>query len=255
MSNKTNDVKSSWQPILLRATYFCDSPVQVSEAAPWWEALAKTKPENINAKASTQETVVDGDFEPGILRLGIQPGRIDWIHAISNEKQEKSQELLYLGDLRTKTSQFNSLMNTWFEQSNLPSIRRLAFSTISILTTESKADSFESISGYLPSMTFGADSTDFLYQINRPRKSKNDPDLTINRVSKWSVETLQMRSFLTSTPNLEKFSERTHNFCRLELDINTSVDYKAPILKANLPIVFSEFVNLSLEICEKGDIP
>jgi hypothetical protein len=97
-------------------------------------------------------------------------------------------------------------------------------------------------------------STDLFYQINRRRCSTSDvPDLFVNRLSKWSLSTTGLLS-LGGAP--EEITIQARQFaCRLELDINTVAEFPEELPHSRLSDLFDEFVRLSNEIAQEGDIP
>ena len=113
------------------------------------------------------------------------------------------------------------------------------------------------ISKYLPDVKFISEgSSDFLFQISRPRVSISGiKGLRINRLTKWSVASINALQFSLSSPPL-KYREGLKSFaCRLELDINTAQDFKGELNREQLPQIFKELVEIGKEISIKGDIP
>ncbi len=92
-------------------------------------------------------------------------------------------------------------------------------------------------------------SSDFFYQINRPRLLRLlESEFNINRLSKWSVATLEMLAFQIK-PDLKAFSpSETKHALRLELDINTSQFHTEPLDRKILPSIFEELVKYGIEI-------
>ncbi len=99
-------------------------------------------------------------------------------------------------------------------------------------------------------------SSDFSYQINRPRISGSGiPDLKINRLSKWSVASWRLEEWSLGPQTTVKTLEGQEAFsCRLELDINTAADFSGEITSQSLASIFAEQINLGAEIAEHGDI-
>jgi hypothetical protein len=139
----------------------------------------------------------------------------------------------------------------WFQ--NAPSIQRLAFGAILNQSTASSQEGYEKLSKYL-TFDLDKDSSEFLYQINRPRKSQNlNLDLIINRLSKWSVNLLA--GFILSPNDMRQYSLKPAEFAlSLELDINTAADFSGELQPEKLSEIFQELVNLGQEIANKGDI-
>ena len=126
------------------------------------------------------------------------------------------------------------------------------------MPVDNRKSGYELIANYLPNVKLDPiGSSDFLYQINRTRNSQlGISDLEINRLSKWSVVKRGLARIdilpearVSLFPSSETFS------CRLELDVNTSGDYKNDIPSEKLADVFHELVDFAKEIALKGDIP
>jgi hypothetical protein len=98
-------------------------------------------------------------------------------------------------------------------------------------------------------------SSDFHYQINRRRSSKKIPGLSLNRLSKWAVNIAKF-SQLALGPIVQEFVISANDliFAHAELDINTVPDNQQPISPEQLPIIFSELIELASEIADQGDV-
>jgi len=145
---------------------------------------------------------------------------------------------------------FSELMQSWLEIA--PPIQRLALGAVLRQNTVNAQEGYENLSKYL-TFPLDKDSSEFLYRINRPRKSQNIADLLINRLSTWSVDLLA--GFVLSPNNPIPYSLHPAEFAlSLELDINTSADFFGELTPEQLPEILQELVNLSQEIVKEGDI-
>ena len=93
-----------------------------------------------------------------------------------------------------KSDEFVTLMSRWLEFDTGPSLRRLAFGAVLLHPAENRVEGYRKIQPYLQHVTMQPEeSSDFLYQINRPREAEVAiSGLQINRVSKWSVGRMQL---------------------------------------------------------------
>ena len=119
---------------------------------------------------------------------------------------------------------------------------------------------YELIGQYLPSVKLDPEnSTDFSFQINRPRPSTSGiSKLQINRLSRWSVARLSgMVVQVTSGEPTARVFESTEGLhaCRVELDINTAPSSDGAFPKENLATLVKELLGLGVEIAMSGDIP
>jgi hypothetical protein len=178
--------------------------------------------------------------------------RIDWL-AIPDDPQDK----LWIGPFQNSLDSFLELMARWFKIT--PPTKRLAFGTVLNFPVEDRRSGYNLIAKYLPHITLDPEgSSDFLYQINRPRESKTGiPGLRLNRLTKWSVARRGIGQIELSVnePRASYFPTSESYTCRLELDINTIPDYQGDLPSDQLYSIFQEMVDLGKEIVIKGDIP
>jgi hypothetical protein len=120
---------------------------------------------------------------------------------------------------------------------------------------EDEKAGYRQLSTFLP-FELDPDSSDFSYQINRPRPSQALDDLEINRLCKWSVARIRsLRLTLGSgSPIAEAVDVLTA--CRLEFDVNTSPKWgQKPLPSEALPALLDELHHLGQEIATEGDKP
>ena len=67
---------------------------------------------------------------------------------------------------------------------------------------------YRELGRFLPAVRLDEDSSDFSYQINRPRRSTVIPELSVNRLSKWSVGKFQ--AFVASETGIAVSEPRFH---------------------------------------------
>ena len=246
--NKSIDI---WHTTKLRITAFTTTPLQGSIIT-WWKDLINDEPAEQTSFPKKGIYRFSGPYLDGILTLNIEPVRIDWFYDTIIDKENKST----IDTFSEGLNKFIPLMSKWFEYIPEIPIGRLALGTILQIPVKNRKIGYEIISSYLPDITLDSEnSSDFFYQINRPRASKlNIDDLVINRLSKWQVisiisgQTPLGQSELGYIPFMEDYS------CRLELDINTSNKFKGLLPSDKTNDIFQELVELGKEIAEKGDI-
>jgi hypothetical protein len=249
-STQTQTDLSVWQVESLRITCF---PVSATEfnASTWWQDVIGDQPENTKIRARDGFREDDGHFNGRKVVLGVQPLRIDWLMKSNEEEGE-----LTISSFQDGLDSFLELMSRWFKIS--PLLRRLAFGAILALPVDNRKSGYELIANYLPNVKLDPiGSSDFLYQINRTRNSQLDiSELEINRLSKWSVVKRGLaRIDILPEARVSLFPSSDTFSCRLELDVNTSGEYKNDIPSGKLVDVFHELVELAKEIALKGDIP
>jgi hypothetical protein len=241
-----------WQAESFRLTAFLSPSAQISEQD-WWKILTSEVPDRKTSEPKIGLQQEEGKFKDekieGNLVLTVQPTRVDW--QLVPLLDMFTSGFPTLGSFADSLESFLTLMLRWTELA--PSIQRLAFGSVLTKSVNSSKEGYQWVSSYLP-FDLDEDSSDFLYQINRPIKSKfiKNPDLFINRLSKWSVNLLAGFDFDPIRP--EQYISRSPQFSvRLELDINTTTNLSAELNSEQLPQVFQELVELGKEIAIQGD--
>lgn len=242
---------NDWQVESFRLTVFRFAPIHQVE--PLWENFTGEKPAKVDSQPRDNIIREEGPIPLGTLVHFSNPIRIDWVLAPSQE-QQKVTTLPVLGSFTEVGEPFVELISRWLTSEQVPEIKRIALGFLCLLASDSKEAAYKQLSTFLPHIELDIEnSSDFLYQINRPIKSRIEPDLVINRLSKWSAtRTTEVGLILSGKPEL--FTDNRRDFaCRLELDINTSRDYAKEISKEKLVEIFRELNKLGEEIASNGD--
>jgi hypothetical protein len=167
-----------------------------------------------------------------------------------DEKQE-SEGFLTISPLHDAIGVFAPLMNRWFELETCPTVQRLAFGGVMLQPVQDRQTGYQQLSQYLPSVQIDiANSSDFLYGINRKRDSRVIPGLGINRLSRWSMLAQQNISM-----QIPPILGPLYHACQLEMDINTAPEFQREFEQGQLMPIFQELVDLAIEIAIHGDIP
>ena len=246
---------TEWVAESLRTTGF---PIADAEftADNWWQAVVLEDPEAQTVRPRTRERQEQGPFQRGRLILRVQPSRIDWELTPSPMEMEGETGLEALGTFGDACRRFCELMTRWFPLS--PRLDRLAFGATALLQVPSRIDGYLRLSAYLPSLQIDTEgSTDLLYRINRPRPSRtNIPNLTINRLSTWTVGQLEFHTLAIGPGEAPRVSRGEPTFaCRVEFDMNTPPSFAGEFASPQLEHVFQELVELVLETLQQGDQP
>ena len=253
-NNSSKNDLNNWYVDLLRFTGFTTPDFQIQDPS-WWQYIVGEPSETRVFHPRKGQFQDKGIFGEGELILKIEPYRIDWIYRAM--PIEIDQNRSSLGLLSEASESFNELIQKWFVVDNFPTLQRVAFGALVIQPVEDRKTGYERISKYLiNSVKLDPESSsDFLYQINRPRDSKlNFPELKINRLTKWSVQTYKHIGVAVGEESKTVYESEESFACRLELDINTMVNIKNRFNSNDSKNLFNELANLGLEIAEKGDI-
>jgi len=241
-----------WQAQVLRLTAF-PIPSPTTRQAGWWEEIVGQTPAAITSRPKQGSYHEEGPFSNGRLICEIASARIDWLF-IPGDLEAEDDGLATIGAFSDTLKTFRQLADQWFGLETCPSAQRLAFGVVLLQSVESKQTGYRQLSMYLPRIELDPEnSSDFMYQINRPRESRSGiPNFKINRLMKWSVATLK-RFPIQSLRGVGL--GRTSFACRLELDVNTAQEFEGQIPREQMSTVFQELTDLAWEIAERGDIP
>jgi len=249
LSNRPNENKSNWEPTLLRLTAF-PSPSADFTNQKWWSELVGELPEIQNIQPRTGEKVEVGQYRDANLVLNTHPARIDWQYGIDDPSPTITR-IPTLGNFYRSLDSFVDLMNRWLGTKDIPGLTRLAFGAILIQPTVTHETAYELLKSYLHFDIKLENTSDFLFQINRRRNTTTDiPSLLVNRLSKWSAMRFQQAQLLPVQQIGQSFYA-----ARLELDINTAVEFEEELPSSKLSEIFQELSELGEEISVKGDIP
>ena len=243
-----------WNAETLRLTAFHSPTVPINSAA-WWNDVGGRPPDTSVSRLKDIIRQEEGTLENGKLVMQIQSGRVDWVYTVVDESDHPPEEIPTIGPFSKTMPIFSALMDKWHKLEALPSMHRLAFGAILLQPVNDLKTGYERLAKYLPAVQLDCeDSSDFMYQINRPRNSEIVSGPRINRLSKWSVSRLRLYNLQvtaaqpTPLPILERYA------CRLELDINTAPEFQDNLPKEKLSALLHEFIGFGKEIAQHGDI-
>lgn len=249
---------TAWEAEVLRVTAF---PIPAAPARDygWWRELVGEPPERSINRPRESSLREEGPFNGGILINEIQPLRIDWVLAPPQEEGVEAVGFRFIGPFPQAVDAFLQLVTRWLDLTTCPDLLRLAFGAIVLHPVGTKVAGYQQLAAYLPSVQVDPEgSSDFLYQINRQRLSRTGvPGLMLNRLSKWSVATIQEVKFVVAQGAAGQVisGDIPAIACRLELDINTEAGRREALPRDSLDRLLQELADLAIEIVSKGDIP
>ncbi len=248
---------SKWEAGSLRATTFILPGAEVAGTESWWGKVVGEGPEETTSRPRAGQLQQVGVFEGKRLALVIQPGRVDWNFLVAlGSPDEVPERLLTMGPFPHALDPFLKVALKWLDI--CPAATRLAFGAVLLRPVADRQTGHTELSRLLPSIPIDpSNSSDFLYQINRPRMSASGVGgLKINRLTKWSVMQAGFVQLAVGAELGATLSSGPLQFgCRLELDINTAAELSGEIPKDKIRSVFEELVSLGREIANRGDIP
>jgi hypothetical protein len=246
---------NAWQVESARATLFARAPLATAVGRQW-ESLANGPPESVTSLPRTAGEQAEGPFDGGRLAIGKIGERTDLVYFAAPDVDAAGTALVLLGPYSEIVTSFAALAASWIGALETE-FTRVAFGLVLKQSASSRRAGYEIVAPYLPALDVDTEaSADLLYQINRPRRSLSIPGLEINRLSKWSVETLLWTAFNPTAvgvpiPPLENVGFAA----RAELDVNTAPMKDAAFDAAKSRAVFDELRAFAAEIAARGDVP
>ncbi|MBA7473218.1 hypothetical protein ES707_08553 [subsurface metagenome] len=241
-----------WQVESLRLVLFRAKPIET--VIPLWGTLTGEKPEKVNSQPRANIIIEEGTVVLGSLAHFSDPLRINWTLSPSKEQQQKTASFPTLGSLFETKDQFIKMMNDWLSSDAAPETNRIALGSVSLIVNDNKASAYKQLSTLLHHVTIDIEnSTDFFYQINRPIQSTVEPDLIINRLSKWNAIRAMGLGLLVGEKSEVIQESIGYSASRLELDINTHQSNKKIFSKEKLIPLLQELSKFGDQISTEGD--
>lgn len=240
-----------WNYQHLRLTAFLEKPLDIRDIS-WWKETVGDDPDNININfTGIPIKEEEGFLGELILKLKIEPTRVDW--TLNSPNTQGIEDFPTLGDRVQAVKAFTDIANKWFKNSNLLEIKRLAFGSRLQKKVKNRIEGYKDLNKILQSVELDPEnSSDFLYQINRPRLSSIIKDLWINRLAIWRVlnsKVLALNLGISPQGNIASDIFATN----LDLDISSDANRESNLPKNDLQDLLSEFIELGNEIAQNGD--
>jgi hypothetical protein len=249
--------EAAWLTEYFRCTIFT-SPVE--SATKLWSSIVDSSPEAVNAKPKLATETAEGPLsDRAKLTVQTTPGRVDVVTTATGKEFPANVDDMTLGRFdQGALDNFRSLVRPVIESGSV--VTRVAFGAVAIWPRANKQASYQRLAELLPTVRIDPrGSSDFLYQINRPRPSTTVAGVSINRLARWAA--LRAVSGLFSEPivavDLEALAKMpgAHEVfgARIELDVNTTSFEHKPANR--YMTLFSELQSLALELALNGDVP
>ena len=217
-----------------------------------WEALTKEAPLSQAASPRTGAYHEEGPFLDGMLATDATSDRLD-VTLVAAVVEGTASVAPSLGSFEAIGAAFLDLCVHWL-RAQPSSFRRIALGVTARIPTVSLAAGYEKLAEFLrDSVNISTNSSDFFYQINRPRDSKAKPGIKLNRLSRWSVQRTQYAAFTMhlAQPTASTILGDPSYACRVELDLNTTADNAGDLAAIDL---LTELKELAAELLEGGDV-
>jgi hypothetical protein len=216
-----------------------------------WEAVLNEPPEVDQGQPRDRIRVQSGPWEDYILQVSATPFRVDWAAT-----PRQGEDRLLVADLMPK---FMATTGGWLA-TNPMEIKRLAFAVHGLLAEDDRVSGYNLLKDLIPSVreVDGRNTSDFLYQINRPLDSLVVPGLKLNRLTKWGYLRFQLAQLtlgISETSIIESTPVRFENFVSLETDDNTDAERENALKTEDLGAIYDELARMAWENLEHGERP
>lgn len=242
----------AWRVEMMRLTAFPvpGPPIDVASVRDWWSKLFSTPPEKVTQDLKIGVTQLQGRVDDALMAAVQNPVSFE-LRRLANDTEQSPVDLNELSPYAAAVPAFQSLALRWLGLEGCPPLRRMAFGATLVQPVANYEKGCEILNGHLPDVRVYPDSLDFLYQINRRRTSSAIKDLSLNRLSQWSIQNLQQMEI---GPDGILANKSVAFACRVELDMN-SVPSNEPLSEDRLPNLLRELVDMAGEIANKGYTP
>jgi hypothetical protein len=246
---RANDAE--WKVESLRLTVFYPQGA-VPNTEGLWNQVTGTDPESVVNRPKMGDRAEVGRYRdyPLAMQVLSRDARIDWVMGGSFGAFDDPECMPARMDL------FLAIMRPWLSASTTP-LSRLAFGAISMLRTGGWERAHDTLSNYL-NFDVDEEMSDFLYQVNRKRRSRVMSDIMINRLMKWSIAANYKGMVRLSSEGPSSVQPEPPEFwVRVELDINTPPEQETglQLRQEALTDILDEMSLMVLEIVRQGDVP
>lgn len=216
-----------------------------------WQTITDEQPESITNQPRLGLLREEGKAFGGQCIVEQRRDRVDVVFAHATEDVFSPFPTLE-GTYEEAVREFSRFTTKWLQKPTV-GITRIAFGAVALIPQPDRETGYRQLSTLLRCAP-DPGATDFLYQINRRRKSSVLPGVEVNRLSKWSVSWHRMTT-LPLPPAIAIAATADSRFaCRVELDMNTAPGYEGELTHPAIVAHFQELMDLAREILERGDI-
>ena len=241
---------TGWKARTLRLTVFLPHETFAKGSEVRFEEIVGTQPEHVVNRAGQQSE--EGSFETGRILLQKQPGRIDVVLAGFPKAEEPEDPVATLGEFEVAFETLRSIAIKTFAKAG--SLVRIALGAEMVTAAPSADAAYRILIDHIGSATFRLDGgQEFVYQINRPRRSNFLDGLLINRLTRWNASSWQPVT-VEFGAGARVLSGPPRVGAVITTDVNTDGENAKPFPAELLPSILDHLRLLTVEIRDKGDI-
>ncbi len=246
-----------WRIEQLRSTSFL-IPMFDRSAEDVFRLIAQSAPTQVTENRQQAVQTAAGGFASAKLDVIKHPGRIDVLISPTDEARASEGAVTTIGSWNEVVGSFDSGIRAWL--GTHPELHRLAFGAICQHEVTDRKAAYSILNQLLPTVDIDVEhSTDFSYQINRPRLANFQDSFSckINRLSKWSAAAVVLQTVMIPTPGAAAqpppFTATVNNYCRAEVDLSTDAEIQQ-LPTHHLEDLWNKLTTFAAEILSKGDI-
>jgi hypothetical protein len=246
---------AEWSAEQVRLTVFPLPGAAKPNPEQWWEAIVAAPAEESTANLKMGLRTLAGIFHDRKLILKLELDRIHWLFAPQDPDPAGglSGEFPSIGPIAENLELFSGIVERWLGRTDIPDLVRIAFGAVVRHPEPDRRSAYLRLPDYLP-LRIDPESTDFNLQINVPRGSRTGIDgLRINRLSRWAIMGLARIALRADGGTIgAEASQYVNHALRLELDINTSAEFRVALPRERLIELYRELVAFGRDIITEG---
>lgn len=242
-----------WSVESLRATIFRQRPPHVPEhgapdAHATWARVVGVTAHTIETRPEQDLMTFTGIYGSDQAQMLVRSDRVDWmLHPRGVSGTPDGPPLPNLSASGAAPERIFTIFDEVAPDIESPT--RIAFGAVLATRTDSLAHAYEELGQYVPPFAQLNEFTELECRLNRVTSSENDSDLTLNAMSKWSVQLVSSMEIQLIPGESPVPTLRTDHVLRLELDYSTMPQVE-PL--ADPAAVFRELVEMASRTARKG---
>jgi hypothetical protein len=241
-----------WATETLRLSLFSSDTMRTT-LADWTKLTGQDEPETVQNVAARRSMI--GEFQGGVLNVIAVGPRVDCI-LLSKAPTETIEEgyVPTVGAWPAACMEFQKATFDWLAGIEQP-IFRIAFGGTILAKCQTPKDAYKQLLILLRSVRGDPDKMrDLNFRVNWPINSGAVENLTLNRITSWSVLQIQLQLMTQTGAKTVVSDTPVTSVIRFEFDHNTDADRNLPFDRKALAPIYNELVALALENAEKGEV-
>ncbi len=241
-----------WTCETIRLSLFSTEAVRLSTDD--WKTLTGQDEAEQEQKGGGRH-VFAGPLLGGQLTLGAVANRCDCIlNPLTKTDELKEDYVPSVGQWPTPFEAFQKITEPFLSSVRFP-VARMAFAATLLNPHKTSLDAYKALVTQVKSINRAAeDLHDLVFRINWPTNTTVDNKLTINRITTWTVQQLQLQITLPDGNSPTTFVNDLSYVLRLELDHNTDQTHTSPFDAGRLVPMYKDLTNLALQNAAEGEV-